>query len=138
MFNPDDSLQVLVVDDTAIYRKIITDVLRGIPGVEVVGTATNGRDAMEKVLFFQPDLLTLDLEMPKMGGLGVLTRLQSMGMKVGAIVISSHTEEGGVMTIKALNRGAFDFILKPGNVSVNDNKEIIKKQLELILEAFRF
>jgi two-component system chemotaxis response regulator CheB len=138
MFNPDDSLQVLVVDDTAIYRKIIADVLTEIPGVEVIGTATNGRDAIEKAHFFQPDLLTLDLEMPEMGGLEVLTRLKGSDLKAGAIVISSHTDEGGAMTIKALNRGAFDFILKPENVGVNDSKEIIKKQLELIFEVFRF
>lgn len=138
MANKANPLQVLVVDDTAIYRKIIVDTLEDIPGIEVVGTATNGRDALEKVLFYRPDLLTLDLEMPEMNGLEVLEHLQTTAPDICTIMISSHTKQGGEMTIKALNRGAFDFILKPENLSVDENRKVIKEQLGLILDGYRF
>ena len=70
----EDPIRVLIVDDTITYRKIVSDVLANLPGVEVVGTAANGKIALQKIEQLRPDLLTLDLEMPEMDGLDVLRR----------------------------------------------------------------
>lgn len=73
----DSPLRVLVVDDTVFYRKIVSDVLAELPDVEVVSTAQNGEVAMSKIVSLKPDLLTLDIDMPKMDGLEVLDRMRS-------------------------------------------------------------
>ena len=73
----EDPIRILVVDDTVTYRKIVSDVLAGMPGVEVVGTAANGKIALQKIEQLHPDLLTLDLEMPEMDGLDVLRQLET-------------------------------------------------------------
>ena len=70
-----EKLKVLVVDDTIVYRKIVGDVLKAIPGVEVVGTANNGKIALSKISSLKPDLITLDIEMPEMNGIEVLQEL---------------------------------------------------------------
>ena len=74
-----DPLKVLVVDDTVVYRKIVSDVLAELPGVEVVGSAHNGKAALLKIKTLKPDLLTLDIEMPEMNGLQVLQQLRQDG-----------------------------------------------------------
>ncbi|MBT8341503.1 MAG: response regulator, partial [Desulfatitalea sp.] len=81
-------LRVMVVDDTVVYRKIVSDVLAEIPGVEVVGTAHNGKAALFKIKTLKPDLLTLDIEMPEMNGLEVLQHLRKEAAPVGAIMLS--------------------------------------------------
>ena len=131
-------LRILVVDDTIVYRKAVSDILAEIPGVEVVGIAHNGKIAMSKIAALKPDLLTLDIEMPEMNGLEVLAELQKSHPAVGAIMLSTLTADGSEMTMKALELGAFDFILKPQN-SANqlEGKNQIKEALLPILEAFR-
>jgi two-component system chemotaxis response regulator CheB len=129
-------LKVLVVDDTVVYRKIVSDVLAEIPNVEVVGTAHNGKAALLKVRTLKPDLLTLDIEMPEVNGLEVLAELQKTAPRVGAVMLSTLTSEGGVMTMKALELGAFDFIPKPQAGNMAANKEAVKKALKPILDAF--
>ncbi len=99
---PVPPLRVLVVDDTVVYRKIVSDVLAEIPGVEVVGTAHNGKAALLKIRTLRPDLLTLDIEMPEMSGLELLERMQTDAPDVGAIMLSTLTQEGGAMTMRAL------------------------------------
>ncbi len=129
-------LKVLVVDDTVVYRKIVTDVLAELPNVEVVGTAHNGKAALLKVKTLQPDLLTLDIEMPELNGLEVLAELQKTAPHVGAVMLSTLTSEGGRMTMKALELGAFDFIPKPQSGTMAANKNAVQKALEPILTAF--
>ncbi len=129
-------LKVVVVDDTVLYRKIVSDVLAEIPGVEVIGTAHNGKAALSKIKTLQPDLLTLDIEMPEMSGLELLERLHSETPDVGAIMLSTLTREGGAMTMRALELGAFDFIPKPQSGTLTENKAAVKKALEPILQAF--
>ena len=73
-----DILKVLVVDDTVVYRKIVSDVLAELPDVQVVGTAHNGKAALLKIKSLQPDLLTLDIEMPEVNGLEVLSQLREV------------------------------------------------------------
>jgi two-component system, chemotaxis family, protein-glutamate methylesterase/glutaminase len=129
-------LKVLVVDDTVVYRKIVTDVLADLPDVEVVGTAHNGKAAMYKIRTLQPDLLTLDIEMPEMTGLEVLQQLAAEAPRVGAIMLSTLTQEGGAMTMRALELGAFDFIPKPQSGTMAENKVAVKNSLAPILKAF--
>lgn len=132
----DRPLKVLVVDDTVVYRKIVKDVLSELPGVEVVGTAHNGKAALLKINILQPDLLTLDIEMPEMNGLEVLDQIRKNNFQVGAVMLSTLTQKGGAMTMRALELGAFDFIPKPQSGTMSRNKEVIKSALEPILKAF--
>lgn len=130
-------LKVLVVDDTVIYRQVISNILSQWPDVEVVGTANNGRIALSKIDALKPDLLTLDIEMPEMDGLEVLRCLKKDWPDVEAIVLSSLTQKGGEMTIKALELGAFDFIPKPQTTSLEDSKKEITNNLLPMLKAYR-
>lgn len=129
-------LRVLVVDDTAFYRKIVAEALRAIPDVEVVGTAVNGRAAIEKYHELRPDLLTLDLEMPELDGIAVLRRLQALPTPPGVIMLSSHTSSGAASTTKALALGAFDFVLKPEGPDPEANSRRLLEQLRNKVAAF--
>lgn len=129
-------LRVLIVDDTAVYRKIVTEVLSALPDVEVVGTANNGKIAMSKIASLKPDILTLDIEMPEMNGLDVLSSIKSEGHDVGAIVLSTLTHKGGDLTMQALELGAFDFITKPETSSIDESKKQIMIALSSMLKAF--
>ncbi len=129
-------LKILIVDDTVVYRKIVSDVLAEIPDVEVVGTAHNGKAALVKISSLKPDLITLDIEMPEMNGLKVLETLKQQGSEVGAIMLSTLTLEGGEMTMKALELGAFDFIPKPQEGTMAENRQAVKDALSPILKAF--
>ena len=129
-------LRILIVDDTVVYRKIVSDVLAELPDVEVVGTAHNGKAALLKVKTLKPDLLTLDIEMPEVNGLEVLQQLQQEQIDVGAIMLSTLTHEGGAMTMRALELGAFDFLPKPQSGTMAENKASVAKALAPMLKAF--
>jgi two-component system chemotaxis response regulator CheB len=129
-------LRVLVVDDTVFYRKIVSDVIAEIPGAEVVGSAHNGKAALTKIRSLKPDLLTLDIEMPEMTGLEVLQQLRKETSPVGAIMLSTLTQEGGAMTMRALELGAFDFIPKPQSGTMAENRIAIKAALGPMITAF--
>jgi len=130
------SLRVLVIDDTIIYRKIVSDVLSALPGVEVIGTANNGKIAMSKIAILKPDLITLDIEMPEMNGLEVLEKLNSEKSEIGVVMLSTLTHKGGEMTIKALELGAFDFIPKPQSGTMAENLKSVQGLLSPIVKAF--
>ncbi len=136
MSRTDDILRIMVVDDTVVYRKIVSDVLTELPNVEVVGTAHNGKAALLKLKTLKPDLLTLDIEMPELSGIEVLQRLQTEAPEVGAIMLSTLTQQGGIMTMRALELGAFDFIPKPQSGTMAENKEAVKEALAPMLKAF--
>ncbi len=129
-------LRVLVVDDTIVYRKAVSDIMAELPEVELVGVAHNGQIAMAKIKTLQPDLLTLDIEMPVMNGLEVLEEIRKNNFKTGAIMLSTLTAEGGDMTMKALELGAFDFILKPQSKNQQEGKNEIKKLIHPMIKAF--
>ena len=129
-------LRVLVVDDTIVYRKAVSDIIEEIPGVELVGVAHNGKIALAKIRTLKPDLLTLDIEMPVMDGIEVLTELQKNHPQVGAIMLSTLTTDGSMMTLRALELGAFDFILKPQSKNQLEGKKEIRALLEPMLKAF--
>ncbi|MCD6224247.1 MAG: chemotaxis response regulator protein-glutamate methylesterase [Deltaproteobacteria bacterium] len=131
-----NKLRVLVVDDTVVYRKIVSDVLSELPDVEVVGVAHNGKIAIAKIKALKPDLLTLDIEMPEVNGLEVLKYLQKSTSGTGAVMLSTLTSKGGDMTMQALELGAFDFIPKPQSGTMADNKKAVKDALEPMVKAF--
>ena len=91
-----ESINVLVVDDTILYRKVIGDVIAAIPGAKVCGTAANGRFALTKIDTLKPDLITLDVEMPEMNGLELLEQLAKKKKKLPRIImVSTLTTRGG-------------------------------------------
>lgn len=117
-----NKIKVLVVDDSAFMRKILTDLLQDDRSIEVVGTARNGQDALEKIPRFNPDVITLDVEMPVMDGLETLKEIIRLhGLPV--IMVSSVTQSGAKQTIEAMQQGAIDFIPKPsGSISLDIHK----------------
>ena len=126
----------MVVDDTVLYRKVVSDALVEIPGVEVVGTANNGKIAFSRINSLKPDLVTLDVEMPEMDGLDVLTQIKEAGLDVGVIMVSSLTKRGSEITIKALELGAFEFITKPETSSMDESRKAVSSLLTPIVKAF--
>ena len=128
--------RVLVVDDTSLYRTIVSAVLGSIPGVEVVGTAADGKIALAKMAQLEPDLITLDVEMPVMDGLETLRRMKTEAPDVTAIMVSSLTREGAAVTLRALELGAFDFVAKPAGKDLQANKEELKRSLQHIIRAY--
>jgi len=112
-----NTIRVVVVDDSAFSRRTITKMLEGIKGIEVVGFATNGEEGIQKVIALKPDLITLDLEMPKMDGFTLL-RILTTRFSVPVIVISALT--GADKVFKALELGALDFVAKPSSSASTD------------------
>jgi len=110
--------------------------LEGVPGVEVVGTAANGRLALSRMEALRPDLVTLDIEMPEMNGIQMLEAMRSRGVAAGVIVLSAHTARGGELTMRALELGAFDFLTKPENGAADENVAALRHQLQPMIRAF--
>src|SRR5579885_733641 len=109
-------IRVLVVDDSALMRKLIPQILATDSSIQVVGTAMDGNFGLKKIAELKPQVVTLDLEMPGMGGLDMLKEIMRHH-RVPVIVVSSHSTEGASVTLKALSIGAFDFVAKPSDVS---------------------
>jgi two-component system chemotaxis response regulator CheB len=107
---------VLVVDDSALMRKLIPQILATDNSIQVVGTAMDGNFGLKKIDELKPQVITLDLEMPGMGGLDMLKEIMRRH-RIPVIVVSSHSTEGASVTLKALSLGAFDFVSKPSDVS---------------------
>jgi two-component system chemotaxis response regulator CheB len=109
-------VRVLVVDDSALMRKLIPQILHSDPSIQVVGTAMDGNFGLKKIEELKPQVVTLDLEMPGMGGMEMLKEIMRHH-RIPVIVVSSHSTEGASITLKALSLGAFDFVAKPHDVS---------------------
>lgn len=123
-------IRVLVVDDAVVIRKILTDVLSADSEIEVVGTAANGKIALQKIPQVNPDIITLDVEMPELNGLDTIPLIRKDYPKLPIIMFSTLTERGGQATFEALSRGATDYVTKPANVgSVTNAKETVKAEL---------
>lgn len=117
-----DRIKVLVVDDSAFMRKIISDLLAQDPSLEVVGAARDGLDALAKITAARPDVVTLDVEMPRMDGLQALKEIM-VRSPLPVVMVSSLTQEGADTTIRALALGAVDFVGKPsGSISLDMRK----------------
>src|SRR3981189_1191218 len=122
-------VRVLVVDDSALMRKLIPNILERDDSIEVVGTAMDGRFALKKIEDLSPQVVTLDLEMPGLNGIDTLKEIMRR-WRLPVIVVSSHSTAGGSITLKALALGAFDLVAKPKDVSARMPEiadELIKK-----------
>lgn len=122
-----ETTKVLIVDDSALMRKMLTEALSGVRGVEVVGTAPDPYIAADKIKRLQPDVLTLDIEMPRMDGLTFLARIMAAN-PMPVIMVSAFTDKGARETMKALELGAVDFILKP-KADEKEKWESFKREL---------
>jgi len=131
-----ERIRVLVVDDSALMRKLIPAILERDPSIEVVGTAMDGAFALKKIEEFHPDVITLDLEMPRMDGIEAL-RLIMRRAPMPVIVVSTHSKEGAYSTFKALALGAIDFVAKPRNAAAGHLDAIAVELIEKIKVAKR-
>jgi two-component system chemotaxis response regulator CheB len=128
-------IRVMVVDDSVVVRKIVTDVLSADPDIEVVGTAVNGRIAVGKLEQLKPDLVTMDIEMPEMNGIEAVRAIRAgsggqVHGRVPIVMFSTLTERGASSTLDALAAGANDYVTKPANVgSVGQSMESVREQL---------
>ncbi|MGB7788023.1 chemotaxis-specific protein-glutamate methyltransferase CheB [Methanoregula sp.] len=109
-------VKILIVDDSVFMRTVIRDMVTKDPSIEVVGTASNGIDALEKIQSLEPDLVTLDIEMPKMNGIQVLEELRKYKRHPKILMVSSLTSRDAEMTHQAIRLGADDFMLKPKDI----------------------
>ncbi len=131
-----ERIKVLVVDDSALMRKLIPAILTRDAAIEVVGTAMDGAFALKKIEELRPDVVTLDLEMPRMDGMETL-RLIMKSAPVPVILFSTHSKEGAYSTFKALALGAVDFVAKPQDAAVGHLDAIADQLIEKIKVAKR-
>lgn len=123
-------IRVLVVDDSALVRRLVTTALSLDPAIKVVGVATNGREAVDLVDQLEPDAVTLDIEMPVLDGLGALVEIRARQPRLPVIMFSTLTEKGATQTLEALSRGASDFVTKPSNTtSMAESMASVREQL---------
>lgn len=113
-------IRILVVDDSVVIRKVLCEALASDPGVEVAGTASDGRIALAKIAQLNPDLITLDVEMPNMSGLETIGEIRKLRPKLPIIMFSTLTESGARTTLDALALGASDYVTKPSNTGSLD------------------
>lgn len=122
--------RVLVVDDSVVVRRLVTDALSREPRIDVVGVAANGRIAQTKVAQLAPDVITMDIEMPEMDGIEAVRALRASGHQQPIIMFSTLTERGARATLDALAAGAADYVTKPANVgSVQQSLDQVAHEL---------
>jgi len=109
-------VKVLIVDDSVFMRTVIRDIVSKDPSLEIVGTASNGLEALEKIGSLEPDIITLDIEMPKMNGIQVLEELKKVKKRPHVLMLSSLTSKDAELTHQAIRLGADDFMLKPKDI----------------------
>ncbi|RLG76244.1 MAG: chemotaxis response regulator protein-glutamate methylesterase, partial [Thermoprotei archaeon] len=130
------SIRVLIADDSAFMRKVIREVLSRDPAIEVVGTASNGVEAVNKVLELDPDVVVLDIQMPKMNGLEALREIMRLKPKP-VIIFSAFTDRDADLSVQALRLGAVDIIPKPGGPISLDISEVADQLLLKVKAAAR-
>lgn len=129
-----DKVRVLVVDDSALMRKLIPQILQTDDSIEVVGTAMDGSFGLKKIEELRPHVVTLDLDMPRMDGMETLRQITRIH-KIPTIIVSSHSTAGASATFKALALGAFDFVAKPRDAAQAQMHEIAAELISKIKAA---
>lgn len=133
---PPPMIRVLVVDDSSVIRRIVTEALTSDPQIEVVGSAVNGRTAVEDVAKLKPDAVTMDIEMPVMNGIEAVRIIRKTQPRLPIVMFSTLTERGASATLDALAAGASDYVTKPSNTgSFEQSKASIREELIPKLKA---
>ena len=125
-------IQVLVVDDSALMRNLVSRIIDQEPDLEVAGKAMNGRFALGKLDSLKPDAIVLDLEMPEMNGVAFLQERKKLGITIPVIVLSAVAQKGATITMDALSLGAADFIPKPSGQDPEEIRTIGKQLVEMV------
>ncbi|MBQ9904325.1 MAG: chemotaxis response regulator protein-glutamate methylesterase [Synergistaceae bacterium] len=129
-----NKIKVLIVDDSALMRQFIGDILKSDPRIDVVGTARDGKDALKQIQALKPDVVTMDVEMPVMDGITALQEIMRSN-PLPVIMLSALTQEGAETTLRALSLGCVDFIAKPsGSISLNI-KEVSREIIDKVIAA---
>jgi len=134
---PEQALRVLVVDDTVVYRKILSEVLESFGEVEIVGTAPHGRLALARIDQMPVDLVLLDVEMPELDGLATLAEIQKRTDPPTVVMISGQTTRSAQSTIHALENGALDFIRKPDGSDPDASRRELTEKLRPLVRHVR-
>lgn len=130
-------IKILIVDDSVVVRRLLSNVLDGDAALEVVGTAPNGKIALAKISQVNPDLIVLDVEMPEMDGLETLAAIRKQDRNIPVIMFSALTDLGAVATLNALALGATDYVTKPHNMKSKEAAlEHVREQLIPKIKAF--
>jgi two-component system chemotaxis response regulator CheB len=123
-------IRILVVDDSVVVRRMVSDVLASDPQLEIAGAAANGKIALAKIPQVNPDIIILDVEMPELDGIATLVKIRKILPKLPVIMYSTLTQRGAEATLDALSKGATDYVTKPSNVgSASQALERIREQL---------
>ena len=130
-------IRILIVDDAVVVRRMLTDILDSDPDLEVVGTAANGKIALNKLPQVKPDVMILDLDMPEMNGLETLAAVRKINSTLPIIAFSTMTERGASKTLEALSRGATDYVTKPSTMrGARSAVDTIREELVPKVKAF--
>jgi two-component system chemotaxis response regulator CheB len=114
-----EQIKILVVDDSLLMQRVLTDLLQSDPQVQVIGTARDGQEALQKINTLKPDVVTLDIEMPRMNGLTAIRKIME-STPTPVVMISALTQREAQLTLKALEFGAVDYVPKPsGQISLD-------------------
>ncbi|MGB6692432.1 MAG: chemotaxis response regulator protein-glutamate methylesterase [Terracidiphilus sp.] len=132
-----ERIRVLVVDDSVVIRRLVSHALEQDPAIEVVGTASNGSIALQRIPQMNPDVLTLDVEMPEMDGIEALKRVRRDFPQLRVIMFSTLTERGAEVTLEALRLGADDYVTKASNEGSLD-RSMVRLQEELVPKIKQF
>jgi two-component system chemotaxis response regulator CheB len=122
-------IQIMIVDDSVVVRKVLTSVLSGDPDLAIAGWASNGRLALAKLETLRPDIILLDIEMPQMNGLETIPGIRKILPHTPIIMFSTLTERGAEATLDALSLGASDYVAKPSNQNMDATSEAIRRDL---------
>ena len=128
-------IRVLVVDDSAVVRKFVAEAVTASPDLVLAGVAADGRAALERLEATAPDVVTLDVEMPVLDGIGTLRELRRSRPRLPVLMLSSHTERGALATLDALAAGASDFVAKPATGGPDATRAFLQQEVVPRLRA---
>lgn len=137
ILQPGEKIRVLVIDDSVVIRRLVTHALEEDPAIQVVGAASNGAIGLQRIPQLNPDVLTLDIEMPEMDGLAMLRRVRREYPHLRVIMFSTLTERGAAVTLEALTLGADDYVAKASNEGSLD-RSMARLRQELIPKIKQF